>query len=122
MGTCGRQIGNCEMPNKNETANYLLLIASTGSILAAINAGIIPDNIPSTIHKASATTIVVTEIMIGKGRILVSTRASIQTSVRPNKPPIIHRNALSSKTPKVWFCALHLLLFLNRFDWCVHER
>jgi hypothetical protein len=76
---------------------YLVLMATTGSILAAIEAGIIPEMMPRIIQILMARVTILGAIKIGNGKILVSARDNNQTRNKPTSPPMIHKNALSIK-------------------------
>lgn len=98
---------------------HQLLIATTGFILAAIDAGIIPERIPRTTHIEIASNIILPEIIIGKGNTTLSIAESNHTMVKPIRPPIRQRNALSSKNSNKIVLLFAPIAFLNRFDWCV---
>ena len=72
-------------------------MATTGSILAAIEAGMMPEIIPKMIQILSARLIILGAIKIGKGNTADSPSANSQTNNNPTNPPIIHKNALSIK-------------------------
>jgi hypothetical protein len=55
---------------------YLLLIATTGFILAAMEAGMMPDKTPSTTHIVKARIIILPAITIVKGRMPLKIAAS----------------------------------------------
>ena len=76
---------------------YLVLIATTGSIFAAMEAGIIPEMIPSIIHMDKASMIILGAINIGNGSTALNTNESSQTRPRPTSPPMIHKKALSMR-------------------------
>ena len=77
--------------------NYFVLIASTGFILEAIDAGIMPAITPKIIQILNAKNIILGAIKIGKGSTAPRTSVSNQTSNNPASPPMIQRKALSNK-------------------------
>jgi hypothetical protein len=93
--------GNFQMPCKGTTnlvsAVYLLRMATTGSILAAMEAGIIPDAIPKTIQILRAKKMMFGAMIIGKGRKLLNAKVNNQTIPNPINPPITHKKALSKR-------------------------
>ena len=72
-------------------------MASTGFILAAMEAGIIPETTPKIIQILKARKIILGAMVIAKGRNELNASVSNQTSNNPTKPPIIHKKALSNK-------------------------
>ncbi len=72
-------------------------MASTGFILAAILAGIIPEITPKTIHKLSAMKMIFGAMVIGNGRTELKAKVNNQTKNNPTKPPTIHKKALSNR-------------------------
>ena len=72
-------------------------MASTGFILAAIEAGIIPETTPKTIQILKANAIIPGAITIENGSTELNAKVSTQTKNKPTKPPTIHKNALSNK-------------------------
>jgi hypothetical protein len=91
-------IANIVMGLLNRTQRYyFVLIASTGFIFAAIDAGMIPDITPKMIQILKAKTTILGAICKGKGRTEPSATVSIHTKNNPTKPPMIHKKALSNK-------------------------
>jgi hypothetical protein len=80
-----------------DRCNYFDLMASTGFILAAILAGIIPEITPKTIHKLSAIKIIFGAMVIGNGRKELKASVNNQTKNNPTNPPTIHKKALSKR-------------------------
>jgi hypothetical protein len=76
---------------------YLVLIASTGFILAAMEAGIIPEIIPKIIQILKARNTILGAMKIGKGRTAPKATVSTQANNKPTKPPMIHKKALSKR-------------------------
>ena len=72
-------------------------MATTGFILAAMDAGIIPESTPSITQIENASVMISVEITIGKGNTPLSARANSSTIARPMSPPTMQRNALSSR-------------------------
>jgi hypothetical protein len=72
-------------------------MASTGFILAAMEAGIIPETTPKIIQILKARKIIPGAMVIANGSTVLRASVSIQTKNSPTKPPIIHKNALSNK-------------------------
>ena len=76
---------------------YLLRIATTGSIVAACEAGMMPAIIPTARHIRKVHAILPTDIKIGKFSALVSICVSKKTKSNPINPPIMQRKADSNK-------------------------
>ena len=75
----------------------MVLIATTGSILAAIDAGIIPEMMPKIIQILIANIMILGAIKIGNGKMELSTSDNNPTKPNPINPPIMHKKALSIK-------------------------
>ena len=97
-------------------------MASTGFILAAILAGMIPEITPNTIHKLSAIIIILGAIVIGNGRTELNPNVNNQTKNNPTNPPTIHKKALSKRNsynmvelfaPMAFFKPIWLVLSLT---------
>ena len=69
----------------------LLLIATTGFILAAMDAGIIPDSTPSMTQIVKASVIMSGEMIIGNGKTPLKASASNPTINSPIKPPMMQK-------------------------------
>ena len=76
---------------------YFVLIASTGFIFAAMDAGMIPEITPRMIQILNAKNTILGAICNGKGNTEPRATVSIQTKNNPTKPPMIHKKALSNK-------------------------
>ena len=72
-------------------------MAATGFILAAMEAGIIPERIPRITQILNARIMMFGAITIGKGNTALNASESSQTINKPIKPPTIQRKALSNK-------------------------
>ena len=72
-------------------------MASTGFILAAMEAGIIPETTPKIIQILKARKIILGAMVIANGSTVLSARVSNQPNHNPTSPPIIHKKALSNK-------------------------
>ena len=77
--------------------DYFDLIASTGFIFAAMDAGIMPEITPRTMQILKANAIILGAIKIGNGNTAPKATVSSHTRNRPTNPPIIHKKALSNK-------------------------
>src|SRR5664279_4416553 len=84
---------------------YLDLMATTGSSLEALYAGINPAAIPIIIHIDIASVRIPIEMKTGKLKILVSTRVNRYTRINPINPPIRQIIADSNKN------SVRILLF-----------
>lgn len=92
-------------------------MASTGFILAAILAGIIPEITPKTIHKLNAIKIIFGAMVIGNGKTELNAKVSNQTKNKPTNPPTIHKKALSNRNSYKIVELLAPIAFLIQFDW-----
>src|SRR3954470_4995910 len=76
---------------------YFVLIATTGFILAAIDAGMIPASTPTIRQIETASVSVCMEMVMGNGITALKTLVSAKTSIRPIRPPSRQRKALSRR-------------------------
>jgi len=76
---------------------YFVLMASTGFIFAAIDAGIIPEIMPSTIQILKAKAMMPGAMTMANGITELKATVSIHTKNKPNNPPTIHKKADSNK-------------------------
>lgn len=88
-------------------------MATTGFILAAIDAGMIPDIMPSMIQMLNASITIFGEMKIGNGKTELNTTVNIQTKNSPINPPIKHRKALSNKNSVSIVLLLAPIAFFN---------
>ncbi len=72
-------------------------MATTGSILAAMKAGIMPAKIPVTTQVITAPAKSFNEIKTSKSKTWVRIRVSKKTRISPIAPPNTHKKALSIK-------------------------
>jgi hypothetical protein len=72
-------------------------MASTGFILAAMEAGIIPETMPKMIQMLKANTIIAGAMTMENGSTELNAKVSTHTKNKPTKPPTIHKKALSNK-------------------------
>ena len=89
-------------------------MATTGSIFAAIEAGMIPDRMPNAIQIVRAITIILGAMKMGKGSTPLNTTANIHTKKRPINPPTIQRKALSIKNSVRMVLLFAPIAFLKR--------
>src|SRR5665213_883853 len=92
---------------------YLDLIATTGSMRAAVNAGIIPDKIPMMIQIDMARKRMPPETKTGKLNKLVRIIVSKYTNINPIIPPKIHMVADSKRNSKRMLFLLAPIAFFN---------
>ncbi len=79
------------------------LIATTGSIFAALDAGIIPESMPTTRQIITVVISMGTEIYTGKFARPLIMSVVIHTKNNPNAPPIKHNKEASIRSDDVNF-------------------